>query len=83
MGDKEFYAELMHRLNGPASRFEKAFTEAFKVEHPTLQQSLVRHLVVPALRVVGGQRPDARNSASYQFAQHALSDDTLLHFPTI
>ncbi len=81
MTDKELYQELMRRLNGPAHRFQDVFVEEFKKEHPTLQQSLVRHLVAPALLVLSEQRPDPRNQASHDFAVNAMSADT--YFPTI
>lgn len=81
MTDKELYQELMRRLNGPARKFQDVFVEEFKKEHPTLQQSLARHLIAPALLVLSELRPDARNEASHDFAVHAMQRDT--YFPTI
>ena len=87
MDNVDLYKELIRHINGPSGQFEKAFVELFKLEHPTLQQSLVRHLIVPALTVLKEQRPDARNQASHDFAVYALeaeaADPHGLYFPTI
>lgn len=85
MTDKELYQELMRRMNGPARAFELAFIAEFENEHPTLQQALVRHMIVPALNVLKAHHPDARNQAATDFAWHALetANPNGLYFPTI
>lgn len=79
----EVYNELQRNINGPSHQFEKEFRTLFALEHPTLQQAFVRHIIIPALEVLASQRPDMRNQASHDFAVDALANSESHYMPTI
>lgn len=79
--NKILFDDMMRKINGPASRFEKDFRTLFANEHPTLQQGFVRHMIIPALEVLVSYNPDMRNQASHDWAVAAL--EIQHHMPTI
>lgn len=83
LGTQVAYNTIISNINGPAHRFEDDFRRMFAVEHPTLQQALVRHLIIPALEILAAQNPDARNQAAHDFAVDALAATGNVYLPTI
>ena len=83
----EVVLESLHDLcNGSEREVGKAWWNVWCRQHRTLQQSFVRVFVDLMKRWVkewtaGGWVPDARNEASYQFAQQIVKEDK--HFPFI
>lgn len=77
---------LFDLCNGSEREVGKAWWNVWNKQHRTLQQTFVRVFVNLMRRWVkeyteGGWQPDARNEASYQFAEQLVKDDR--YFPFI
>lgn len=81
---EDVYTALFAHVNGPSMRFQKAFEDRFRREHPTLQQAFVRHVIRPVLEILATELyGDARNEASIRFAKAAVEATKSEHLPTV